>query len=241
MPSFVQLHTESPPIPEWQPSLRSWELPIKYLPPTGIVDSLLLNIIHEQRHHASAGTLPSTRMISPANMKGLLYSKEDTTHNTDPVSNAIAEILHGSEIPNLPEKAACLFVMHKLLCWQISPILETYERIPEWFSPRPSQLVEAHAMWISHIPWPKLRDKIIRNQLNYATEEFQELFNVSLSVNWPFHDIDILMFENGEVRVTPMFENHVTRLENWSLNAPFTSRYPELIDVCKFGSAGFEI
>ena len=158
---------------------------------------------------------------------------------SDPISNAIAEILHGTQMPNLPEKAACLLVMHRLLCWQISPLLETYEKIPEWFSPRPSQLVEAHALWVSQIPWPKLRDKVIRSQHQYATEEFQELYTISLSVNWPYHDVDVLMFENGEVRATHMFESHVMKLENWSLNAPFSTRFPELGEFCKFGGVGF--
>jgi hypothetical protein len=240
MPPF-NLNNNGPPL-AWQAPVHAWELPIRMLPPTGVADSLLITVIQEQRGLAPVGTIAGTRLTSPANMRSLLYNESGSVAVSDPISSVIAECLHSTHMPNLSEKAACLYIMHKLLCWQISPLLETYEMIPEWFSPRPSQLVEPHALWMSQIPWPRLRDKIIANQSQYAIEEFQEHYNVSICVNWPYRDVDILMFENGEVRVTPMFESHVIKLENWSLNAPFAARYPELADCCRFsGAAPFAV
>jgi hypothetical protein len=215
MPSFPMVNET----PLWQPSLHSWELPIRYLPPTDIVDSLLIAVLQEQRSLNHIGTLSAARFSAPANMRGLLYCEEGIITVSDPVSNTLAEVLHNTRLSTLPEKAACLYVMHKLLCWQILPLLETY----------------------GQIPWPKLRDQIIRSQMEYATDEFREHFALSLNVNWPYRDIDVLMFEDGEVRVTPMFESHVSKLENWSLNAPFSTRYPELSEFCKFSGAGYTV
>jgi hypothetical protein len=115
----------------------------------------------------------------------------------------------------------------------VSPTPQTYENLPDWAAPRPSQLVTQHAVWIDQIPWGKLRDRIINNQEVYATDEFRHLFMVSLSVNWPYRPMDALVYQGDEVVMNPVFERHVNRLENWSLGPEFANRYPELQDVAR--------
>ena len=97
-----------------------------------------------------------------------------------------------------------------------------------------SQLVTPHPIWVDQMPWPKLRDHVIHHQAIYATDEYQELFTASLSVNWPYDPFDALVFRPDEVTMAPLFEEHIYRLENWSLGPWFAQRYPELKPYCKF-------
>jgi hypothetical protein len=136
----------------------------------------------------------------------------------------------------LPEKVASIYMIYKAMQWQIRPTLDTYEDMPEWFSPRPSQHMCPHPSWVSQIKFPKLRDKVISNQALYANERFLIMYTSSLCVNWPYQDADIFKFENGKVGVTDLFENHILKLDNWSLTEPFTYTFPELEGCCRFSS-----
>jgi len=82
--------------------------------------------------------------------------------------------------------------------------------------------------------WGKLRDVVIANQERYVSDEFQHVYTASLNINWPYGEMNILSFEEDEVKVTEAFVEHCRELSNWSLDAPFQARYPELRDFCKF-------
>lgn len=75
---------------------------------------------------------------------------------------------------------------------------------------------------------------MIANQEKYATEEFQYLYTISINANWPYRSDNVVIFEGSDVRVYEGFARHVMQLENWSLDAPFQKRYPELREVCTF-------
>jgi hypothetical protein len=164
-------------------------------------------------------------------MRILAYPDQSDDGNA--LSTLIANLLHRTSLSNLPEKAACLFVMYHLAQWQIAPSPETYRNLPEWHTARLSQIMTPHPIWVSQIPFGKLRDRIIENQETYATEEFQTLYTASLSLNWPRDPTDILVFDGNDVRASDEFVRHCTFLGNWSLGAPFSLRYPELSDCCK--------
>jgi hypothetical protein len=216
-----------------QPSLQAWEMPIRLLPPTGPVDSLFIDLIQTQRSMAISGTV-GKHLTGPyhPSIKSLLYPDQNV--QSHPVSSVISNLLQNTLLSGLPEKVACFFIMYRLLQWQISLKKENYDNLPLWHIPHSSQILTPHPIWIDHIPWGKLRDKIINNQELYATDEFQQIYNASLNVNWPFQPVDIMAFVGDEVRVTELFEKHILRLENWSLDAPFAQRYPELRDDCRF-------
>jgi hypothetical protein len=165
-------------------------------------------------------------------MRGLLFT--DNSLAIDPISRTVASVLSQTAMTDMPAKAASLWCMYQLLRWQICPVLDTYEQVPDWFSPRASQLVQPHAIWISQLKWPKLRDKVINNQHLYANDEFLGHYTRNMNVNWPYRGVDIFYYVDGGVRLTPLFEKHISKLENWSLNAPFAQRYPELSECCRF-------
>jgi hypothetical protein len=217
-----------------QPSLCSYELPIRYLPPSDIIDHILLRTFQDQRRQGAERN-SGLKLLEPPNMSPLLPTSEPNLASAaEPVSNALATLIFSTPVQALPEKVACLYIMHKLLSWQITPGLNTYQEIPAWYSPLPTQLVDAHEIWVSYIIWPRLREKIIKNQALYMNGEFITHYCLSLNVNWPYRDTDVLMLVDGALRVTPAFEHHLCNLENWSLNMPFAQRYPELQESCKF-------
>lgn len=215
-----------------QPSIRFWEMPIRLLPPTGMFDTMLIRMLQNQRMRIWNGV---SRHDHIANMKGLFRRDPiASTGNSDPLSTAIVDLVHAVRLKNLPHKVATVYLLYCFLCWHMSPGLDTYENLPDWLSPRPSQLVQPHALWVSFLAWPKLRDKVVNNQHLYATDEFRDLIALTTNINWKHRDIDILKLEDGRLRITPMFERHVCKLESWSLNAQFAQRYPELRDCCRF-------
>ncbi|KAI9705852.1 MAG: hypothetical protein M1836_005258 [Candelina mexicana] len=150
------------------------------------------------------------------------------------VGGATEQQLIGPAYPSVsslinPDKRA-----HPVSKWQISPNPSTYDALPDWLTPRASQLVTFHPIWMDQIPWPKLRDRVITEQATYNTIEFQTNFTASTTINWPYRPMDALVFQNDEVLMNPVFERHIQCLDNWSIGAPFATRYPELAGCCKF-------
>lgn len=222
-----------------QPSIHAYEIPIRYGPPTSIVDNLLIGVLQTQRRQILDGTIQAP--ASYPHLGALLKTGTSSPVSvTDPISIALSRVLHDySTRVHLAETAAIFHTMHKLVQWQITTTQELYNHVPEWLLPRPIQLTEPHPFWLSFLVWPKLREKVIGNQAVYGTPEFSNIYTASLSVNWPYGESDTLVFVDGEVRVTPVFEKHFSQLKNWSLGVPFQQRYPELRDCCRFTDANY--
>ena len=269
IPQMDPVPTVNPPVPISydiptmvnQPSLQTWELPLRLVPPTGPVDSILICLLQRQRGLAINGNSREivTGPFSPS-LKALLNPEQ--SNSVHAVASVISSLLQRTALRGLPEKAAVLFVMNHLSQWQILPSEKTYSNLPEWNVPRVSQLLTPHPIWIDHVSvrivqkcllklilsaksrlqlaWGKLRDIVINNQERYATDEFQHTYAHSLNVNWPYRDMDVMVFEGSEVRVSDLFACHILELSNWSLDEPFQRKYPELRDACKFTEFGPE-
>ena len=220
----------------------AWSIPLRLVPPTSPFDSILLGLIQRQKSLANNGA-DETVVTGPhqPSMKALLYS-DHPNNKSHPISTVISNLLHKTALRDLPEKAAILYLMYRFTQWQILPSSSTYNALPDWQTPRVTQLITPHPAWVSQIIWGKLRDKVIENQELYATDEFQYLYMRSLNVHWPFRGVDAFLSQGDEVTATDAFERHVRTLSNWSLDEPFARRYPELRDDCKFTEyAGYEL
>ena len=79
------------------------------------------------------------------------------------------------------------------------------------------------------MPWPKARDVMIRDSAAYPNMDFSIPYTQSLSVNWPYEDLDtVLEHAPGEFIVNPVFERHLRNLDNWSLGPQFARVFPAL-------------
>ncbi|PVH67407.1 hypothetical protein DL98DRAFT_523366 [Cadophora sp. DSE1049] len=216
-----------------QPSLHAWERPLRISPPNGPMESMMVGIIQQKRSLVLCDTT-GTALTGPYQPSLKPLCCPDLSNSTHPVLLILSNILRGLTYRSLPEKIGTLLVLYPVFQWQISHTFETYNNLPEWYRPQPSQLIAPHPIWITYIGWPKLRDIVIADQKIYATEEFQFLYTISANVNWPYPAADALTFEGGDVRASEAFARHVRQLTNWSLDKPFQSRYPELRDYCTF-------
>lgn len=123
--------------------------------------------------------------------------------------------------------------MFLLMRWAIIPTVENYDRLPEWIRPRVSQVTTSHPIWVDFLPWPVMRDRIVRdyNPRDYLFDDFFIPLTMTVSVNWKYEDRDCLIRNDGpegEVHINPVFERHMRRLENWTLGAAFERAYPQL-------------
>ncbi|KAH8593203.1 hypothetical protein B0O99DRAFT_627495 [Bisporella sp. PMI_857] len=217
--------------------LTGHSAPIKNSPPTCPLDSLLLDFLHERQSSASSGASPST-LVGPAypSVSSLLNpSKSASSH---PLSKVFTDILATfPDLSTLPEKVAVLYIMFLLMRWQISPTPANYDRLPSWMTPRPSQIFTPHPAWIDHLPFPKMRDRLVANYnpRDYLFDNFFIPFTTTLSLNWEYEPTDCLLSssESDELMINPVFERHLRRLENWSLGSAFAKAFPALRDTCR--------
>jgi len=216
--------------------------PIRNGPPTCPLDGLLLDFLHERQQQASEG-VSTPKLVGPAypSVSSLLNPARGV--NSHPLSKVFTDILATfPELSTLPEKVAVLYIMFLIMRWQIAPTQENYDRLPDWVTPRPSQLFTPHPAWVDHLPWPKMRDRLVRdyNPRDYLFDNFFIPFTSTLSLNWPYEPTDTLLSspESDELMINPVFERHLRRLENWSLGPAFAKAFPGLQDTYRLKTDG---
>ncbi|KIV89220.1 hypothetical protein PV10_08806 [Exophiala mesophila] len=213
----------------------------KNIPPTCPLDGLLLNFLHSRRGDPSTNdaSSPSFNPSYPS-VSSLLNPSANHTHNLDPLSQLMTDIISKfPNIANLPEQIAVLFCMFMQMRWQINPTPENYVRVPEWMRPTAAQIFTPHPAWIEHIPWPRMRDKLVANHQDYSFENWFIPYTSDLNVNWPYDQVDCLIStaEDKDPVINPVFERHIRRLENWSLGPVFAEAFPALVDTTRIKPA----
>ena len=222
------------------PEIIGHAVPIRNSPPTCPLDSLLLNFLHERQKLAAEG-VSTPKLVGPAypSVSSLLNPARGV--NSHPLSKVFTDILSTfPDLSTLPERVAVLYIHFLIMRWQISPTQENYDRLPDWATPRAPQLFTPHPAWIDNIPWPKMRDRLVRdyNPREYLFDNFFIPFTTTLSVNWPYEATDCLLSspDNDELSINPVFERHLRRLENWSLGPAFARTFPGLQDTYRLKS-----
>ncbi|RDW92272.1 hypothetical protein BP5796_01666 [Coleophoma crateriformis] len=215
-------------------STPSWELPIRTLPPTGPIDNIIISLVQQQQNKIVNGDdVLSTIGPHQPSMNAIVYS--DQTATSHHISTILSDVLKNTALQRIPERAAALHFLYRLVQWQIYPSKSTYDQLLDWQIPRTTQIITPHPAWADYIAWPKLRDEVICNLATYGSEDFQHVYTSSLNVNWHWRDTDAFVIENdGQVVLSMEFESHISNLANWSLDAPFARKYPELGRLCKF-------
>ncbi|KAJ4362384.1 hypothetical protein N0V83_010477 [Neocucurbitaria cava] len=157
------------------------------------LDVILLDFLQDRQARAAEG-VPIKTLVGPLypNFTSLAYP--DRNVESHPLSKLFTDILRTfPDICGMPEQVAIIFIMFLVMRWQIEPTQENYDRMPHWITPRPSQLFTAHPCWCDHIPWPRLRDKIISTQPFVSFENFFIPFTMTISLNWPYEPRDCLL------------------------------------------------
>lgn len=216
--------------------------PIRNGPPTCPLDSLLLDFLHERQQLAADG-VATTTLVGPAYPSVSSLLNPARSAKSHPLSKVFTDILATfPDLSTLPEKVAVLYFMFLLMRWQVEPTQENYDRLPDWATPRASQLFTPHPAWIDHLPFPKMRDRLVReyNPRDYLFDNFFIPFTTTLSLNWPYEPTDTLLSspESDDLMINPVFERHLRRLENWSLGPAFAKAFPGLQDTYRLKNDG---
>lgn len=230
------------PSPIYPPTLTTWghgppafAAPIQNLPATCPLDTILLGFLHSRQREAAQGT-PRQKLAGPPYPSVSSLLNPEKSIYSHPVSKVFTDILSTfPDIATLPEQVAVLYTMFLLMRWQIYPTQENYERLPEWITPRPTQILHQHPAWMDYVPWPAMRDRITTSYQNYPFENWFMPYTRGLSVNWPYEDTDCLLSagDSDELVINPVFERHMRNLSNWSLGPCFAETYPALADTAR--------
>ncbi|KAF5021941.1 hypothetical protein F66182_6011 [Fusarium sp. NRRL 66182] len=229
------------PVPRSEPSAVDPTAPIKNCAPTCPLDSLLLDFLSERRQRAADG-LPAQEVVGPRYPSVSSLLNPANSAYSHPLSKVFTDILATfPDISNLPERVAVLYIMFLVMRWQIAPTKENFDRLPEWMTPRPVQTTVPHAAWLDHIPFPKMRDRLVRdhNPLLYPFDNFFVPFTTTLSLSWPYEDTDTLLQnpDTDEVMINPVFERHLRNLDNWKLGGAFAKAFPTLVGTFNLSSS----
>ena len=219
----------------FSPSIRACSTPIHNISATCPLDGLLLDFLSERQQRAAEG-LSHSKLVGPAYPSVLSLLNPESSRYAHPLSKVFTDIIGTfPDIAQLPEQVAVLYIMFLIMRWQISPSQETYDRLPEWVTPRPSQLFTPHPAWIDHLPWPRMRDKMVYLYPNIPFETFFIPYTTTLSLNWPYEPTDTLISlpDKEELSINPVFERHLRDLNNWSLGPAFARAFPMLAETCR--------
>lgn len=122
--------------------------------PTAHLDNIMLSFMEAQNLKAKKG-VPLSALTGPAYPNFTVLVDPNAQTDAHELSKLFTDIILAfpREIPGLPEKVAIVYVMFLIMRWHIDPSLENYDRLPEWATPRPSQLFARHPFWMNHLPW----------------------------------------------------------------------------------------
>ncbi|ORY15268.1 hypothetical protein BCR34DRAFT_478114 [Clohesyomyces aquaticus] len=165
----------------------------KTAPPTCPLDVIMLDFLADRKVLAAQGE-PIKALVGPyyPNFTALVYP--DRNVDAHPLSRLFTDILRTfPDICGLPEQVAIVFIMFLIMRWQVEPTQENYDRLPDWVTPRASQLFTPHSAWIDHLPWPRLRDRCIAQQPPTPFDAFFIPFTTTVSLNWPYEPRDCLL------------------------------------------------
>ncbi|KAF7597574.1 hypothetical protein BBP40_000052 [Aspergillus hancockii] len=216
-------------------SLPAYMTPIRNIAPTCTLDAILLDFLHHRQREAASG-VPKQKLVGPPYPSVSSLLNPERGAYSHPLSKVFTDILRTfPDISSLPEQVAVLYAMFLLMRWQIYPTPENYDRLPEWLTPRPSQLFTPHPAWIDYLPWPRMRDRVVMSHQVYPFDNWFVPFTRTLSVNWPYEETDCLLStgDGDDLIINPVFERHLRNLGNWSLGPAFAEAYPSLAETAK--------
>lgn len=197
--------------------------PIRNIAPTCTLDTMLLDFLRNRQQEVAQG-IPKLDLAGPPSLSisSLLNAEKHVPSHS--VSKLFADIQQTFlNMISLPEQVAVLYMTFLLLRWQTYPTPENFDRLPDWLTPRPCQLLTPHPAWIDYLPWPWMRERLVMSSLDFRFEDWFVPFTQTLSINWPYEATDCLLSVNDsdDLLINPVFERHMHNIGNWSLGCCF--------------------
>lgn len=167
--------------------------------------------------------------------------------STSPLSLSIAILITN---PLHLFQVAVMYIMFIVMRWLVEPTRVNYELLPDWITPRPTQLFTPHPHWLDYLPFPRLRDASVQQNPHVIFDNFFVPFTTTLSLGWPYDPADVLVprpptnlasivpvdgsgVEEQVYSINPAFETHLRKPDNWSLGPAFAEAFPEWKELVK--------
>ena len=201
--------------------------------PTCRLDELLVGFIQDCRRQTRAEAIH--QMLGPVQVDvRSLFGDGGSQLARSPhaIADLIRNVLDVAGMTRLTERIAIFTPLHSIISWLAHPIPERRASMPYDYVLCERQLTVPHPQWLVLIQWVGLREIAIERQDLYATQEFHQAYFGALRLtNWPYDPLQGLVTDSktGHVRLADTFLAHVVHGANWSLDASFTRRYPELV------------
>lgn len=204
---------------------------------TCTMDGILLQFLKDRRDLLARG-LPRLEVMGPPSPSvASLLNKADCTSSHHPISEFFTAIIRTfPNLSSLPEQLGTVYLMFLNMRWQVEPTRENYDRLLPFTRPVPLQRTVPHPAWMDQVPFPLMRDRMIRDLDKYNLDEFFVPYTNTLSVNWPYGNSCVLTQRPGtkmesneaEITINPVFDQHVRNLDNWTVGDEFKRKFPEL-------------
>ncbi|CAK7235092.1 hypothetical protein SEUCBS140593_009165 [Sporothrix eucalyptigena] len=225
--------TLTPPMPDWQ------IVPL-HLPPVNDLDRFIFDTTNSgrrlQQQTGGAGELTQAEFPSISS----LLNPNLGDDGTKPLTFALAtHVVRKSNIRSVTTRIALMYTLSHLLRWLVCRNKSSYDKLPDFLKPTHLQRTVPHPPWVDIITWPQARDAIIRSKSwltkDFEFAEFRVKTGAHMSVNWPYTDSGAFLDlgDGQNLVLSPIFENHIRRVENWTLNKTTATEFPFMRAFCK--------
>ncbi|KAM5372125.1 hypothetical protein ACJZ2D_007658 [Fusarium nematophilum] len=126
------------------------------------------------------------------------------------------------------ELLATYWVVYTLVIWQAYQTPECFERLPPWLRPTQFQIAIPHPMCIDFIPWPLLRDRLIRMYSSNWSEACSVL--AALSEYMEFTADGLL---GDDLSASSSLHSVFGAIDNWKLGEGFFYKYRQFQGSCE--------
>ncbi|KAK7429089.1 hypothetical protein QQZ08_004304 [Neonectria magnoliae] len=220
-----------------------WELHPQNTPPGCLADQILQGFVDAIRTESVLVPASPGERAARFPLRPNLCSLLDQSHSSDDdISNVVADVLRTyREIEELPKQVAVFYIMATLLKWMVLLDKQSWDLMPDWLRPVPSQLTTPHSAWIDRIPWPRAREYLIGHP-EITLDDFAAPYSSGFKLNWPYDPASVLLAAsvngNGtaEIAINPVYEEHMRQIRNWTVGEAFRNRFPELSQLIDLDS-----
>ncbi|KKK25667.1 hypothetical protein P175DRAFT_0511392 [Aspergillus ochraceoroseus IBT 24754] len=158
------------------------------------------------------------------------------TSTDNPVIQILGLVFSQVRPANVRTLFACYLIMYRFLRWRLCPDEETQRDVPTWLYPTEIQKTVPHPVCIDFLPWPGLRDRLIRNIQHIQDPRHSViLYMRSVRFSWPEDQEFVYTSEQGELMPTESFEAGIYAYENWQVSREWAATFPKLKNVVNIG------
>ncbi|KAH7369352.1 hypothetical protein B0T11DRAFT_296862 [Plectosphaerella cucumerina] len=122
------------------------------------------------------------------------------------------------------EYFAAYWILYLLFRWQAVLDEPTYRELPSWLRPTKLQLEIEHHFLFDQIPWPDLRDELIKLSLTNMPEAFSCVEDIGRYLRVNMHTT----YEWSESNL-PLLRRDLSNLGRWKLAPDFFRNHPQFV------------